>query len=117
MQKEDEVCCKRCSAQCKQLQTGECQHLSVNEIEILLDKTDWDDLDKGEVLHPYILRELPEENRKIKNCDHSDFVVEKYPVGCGYYGHCQECGLAGKYANTKEEALYNFNNSVKEKQS
>ena len=59
--KEDEVCClpSPCTAYCKVLQNGKCQHLSIDEIKVLLDKTDWDDLDKGEVISPYIIREMP----------------------------------------------------------
>lgn len=58
---EDEVYCllSPCTHMCKTLLEGKCQHLSIDEIKELLDKSDWDDLDKGEVLTPYIIRELP----------------------------------------------------------
>lgn len=46
-----------CDAQCKKLQNGLCKRLTLDEIEIILEKTDWDDLDKGEIMTPYILRE------------------------------------------------------------
>ncbi len=44
-----------CSAQCKKLQGGDC-NLPLDDIKELLDKTDWDDLDKGELLTPYIMK-------------------------------------------------------------
>lgn len=55
----DEFCSKpsSCTAQCERLQSGKCERLSIDEINILLDKTDWDDLDKGEIITPYILKE------------------------------------------------------------
>ena len=57
-----------CDAQCKKLQNGLCKRLTVDEINTLLDKTDWDSLDKGELVTPYILKEL--EKEKIKNDNH-----------------------------------------------
>ncbi len=56
---EDEVCTLQspCTAQCKKLQIGNCLHLSVDEIKVLLDQTDWDSLDKGECITPYLMRE------------------------------------------------------------
>ena len=105
-----------CDAQCKKLQKGLCKRLTVDEIEILLDNTDWDDLDKGDIMTPYIMQRLSTENKLIQECNHSDISVEKYPIGSGYYGQCKDCPLTGNYANTKEEAEYKFKKLIKEKQ-
>lgn len=106
--KTDKGLTPACDAQCKKLQNGLCKRLNLGEIEELLEKTDWDDMDKGEILTPYILRVLQEK------CSHEGFTVKKYTIGCGYYGYCKECCLSGEYANTKEEAEYNFKNLIKE---
>ena len=46
-------------------------------------------------------------------CNHKNATIEKYEVGCGYYGFCPDCNLIGAYANTKEEAGYNFTIATK----
>lgn len=46
-----------CDAQCKKLQRGNCKRLTTAEIQTLLDKTDWDDLDKGEIIAEYIFKD------------------------------------------------------------
>ena len=103
-----------CDDQCSKLQKGVCKRLTLEEIYGLLDKTDWDSLDKGELLTPYIIRVANAENKLIKECGHSNISVEKYPIGSGYYGQCKDCPLTGSYANTKEEAEYKFNELIKE---
>jgi|GEM_PF-2699495 len=42
------------------------------------------------------------------DCHHKNFVIEKYPVGCGFIAICVDCELIGSYGQTEEEAMYNF---------
>ena len=57
---EKEVCNNPlpCNAYCTKLQKGECTLLSIDEIKSLLDETDWDTEDKGEVMMEYLIKEI-----------------------------------------------------------
>ena len=46
-----------CSAQCRKLQNGQCKRLTLEEIRELLEQTDWDDMDKGEVMGEYLWKD------------------------------------------------------------
>jgi len=52
----------------------------------------------------------------VKDCQHKNFTIEKYPIGCGFIAYCPDCELIGEYGNTEEEARSNFEeNWIKEK--
>ena len=46
----------KCDAHCEKLQKGACDKLTLDEIIKLLDKTEWNDMDKEDLLTPYILK-------------------------------------------------------------
>jgi len=40
-------------------------------------------------------------------------MLDKYPVGPGYYVVCLSCGLSSGVANYKEEAIFNWNEMIR----
>jgi Lar family restriction alleviation protein len=56
---------------------------------------------------------LEELIKKCPNCGSDDISVRETLIGT-YWVHCYDCGVAGRTGASKDEAIYNWNEGIRE---